>query len=267
MTPSDTARICSMPIDRGRTLDLRDDRCRRPGFVERAPSLEDVRFVLHEAERDEVDTERGSKRQIRSIFGGQRRCRERHARRVDALVLAEEAAVDDNRIHAARVHTDDLQLDPSIVKQETIARFDRARQAVKRGEDEAGTAFSSSCLDAKPIALGERKWRPGCKPPRADLRAAKILQDRDNPLCAAGGLADQDGDARVLLVRAVREVEPKQIDAGRDESLDPLFGRACRAERRDDLRVTRHSGFSLTIAAVVSKSAPVQDSVRCTIAP
>ena len=55
------------------------------------------------------------------------------------------------------------------------------------------------------------------EPAGADLRAAEVLQDRDVPIGARGGLANLVKPRRVIGLRAVREVEAEHVDAGGDQ--------------------------------------------------
>ena len=73
------------------------------GVVDDRPRPRDIVCGLHEAERHEVDAEREAEPQIVDVLVGERRWRQRDARSVDALVLAEQAAVDDNDFEARRL--------------------------------------------------------------------------------------------------------------------------------------------------------------------
>jgi hypothetical protein len=76
----------------------------------------------------------------------------------------------------------------------------------------------------------------------AELRALKIGDQGDRPAELALGLADHAGPLAVLVVRAVREVQPRAVDAGADE-LEQLLGRrARRPDGGDDLRAAQGFG-------------------------
>ena len=202
--------------------------------------------LLHEAERDEVDAERHAERKIGAIPRGQRRCCERHARGVDALVLAERAAVHDHGIDATRVHGDDLQLDPPVIEQKTIPRLHGLRKASECGEDPGRgllLRFPFRC-GADHRSASNSGPPPSSRPVRI-FGPLKILQDGHGPARAAAGRADQSGHACVLFVGPVRKVQPKEVDARRNQAVDHRLGRARRPDSCDDLGVTRHPGFSL----------------------
>ena len=61
------------------------------------PRAAQVVGALHEAEGHEVHTEREAELEIVHVLERDRRRRQRHAGRVDPLVLAEQAAFDDGR--------------------------------------------------------------------------------------------------------------------------------------------------------------------------
>ena len=79
------------------------------------------------------------------------------------------------------------------------------------------------------------------EPADADLRALQVEQHRDRLAAALGLGADDLQHLRVVLVTAVREVEPRDVHAGVDQLADPLRRRRRGAEGTDDLRA-RHDG-------------------------
>ena len=87
-------------------------------------------------------------------------------------------------------------------------------------------------------------WSPGLRSTwssaqRADaqLRAGQVLEDRDRPADAAGGVAHALRGLGVLLGGAVREVQPRDVHARRDHPLERLGIPRGGADRGDDLRV------------------------------
>ena len=82
---------------------------------------------------------------------------------------------------------------------------------------------------------------------------------------AIGGGADARVDRGVRLVRAVREVEPEDVDAGGDQLVEHRVGTAGRTERGDDLGVPH--GVQLTIGTVMGQVVPSdrRTSTGCTV--
>jgi hypothetical protein len=70
----------------------------------------------------------------------------------------------------------------------------------------------------------------------AELRALEVGDERDRAADLRRDLAHEPRALRMLLVRAVREVQPHRVDARADEVVEPVGRRRGRSERRDDLR-------------------------------
>ncbi len=68
-----------------------------------------------------------------------------------------------------------------------------------------------------------------------DLRPAQVLQDADVAAGALGGFAHLMKERRVIGLRAMREVEPDDVDAGGDERVEHVRIAGRRSERGDDL--------------------------------
>src|SRR5262249_22062792 len=99
----------------------------------------------------------------------------------------------------------------------------------------------------------------GSKP---HLGPAQVLE---NPHMCSGltaQLADVSKDRRVLLVGAVREVEPKDIDAGVDQLAQDRGRARRRADRGDDLRAYRRQrvNFLLRHGYSTSQGSPSSSS-------
>ncbi len=77
---------------------------------------------------------------------------------------------------------------------------------------------------------------------RADpqLRSRQILQHRDGATGATGCVAHELDGLGVLLRRAVGEVQPRDVHAGRDHPHERVTIARGRADRGDDLRVAFH---------------------------
>ena len=84
----------------------------------------------------------------------------------------------------------DLQLDPSVVEQESIATRDRGGQAGVGGRDAAGLPDEVAGHDLEGAARLEVERRAAREPAGANLRTTQILQDRHVAPGAAGRLPD-----------------------------------------------------------------------------
>ena len=70
----------------------------------------------------------------------------------------------------------------------------------------------------------------------AELGPLQIGDQRERPADLVLDLAHDLRPRRVILVRAVREVEADRVDARVDERADRVMRRRDRPDRRDDLR-------------------------------
>src|SRR5207253_6229094 len=82
----------------------------------------------------------------------------------------------------------------------------------------------------------------------AELGALDVADDRNVASDLHRCFADCINGPRVLLVRAVREVEAEDVDARREEAEDRLFAAARGAESGDDFCASQDSIFSLSRA-------------------
>ena len=174
----------------------------------------DVCGALHEGQRHHVHAEREAEPQIVGVFRRQRRGRQRHARRIDALVLAQLAAMDDGRADLVPSVDSTRELDPSVVQQQPSPGFTLVRQRRERRGDLPGPPTSS------PVAM--RSVSPGCSgigcPPWSvpvrifgPARSWRIATDAVARARRAGRIRS-NVDA-VGVVSPVREIQPEEIDA------------------------------------------------------
>ena len=210
-----------------------------------ARAAPDVGRRLHEAERHQIDAERQPERQVLAVLERERTRRQRHARGVDALVLAERAAV-----HHARADGRRRRCPPPP------ARCGRRRAAADRRRARRGPARRRWSRRGRrrptksPVAIVERiafpqgQRLPAGQTAGADLRPAQVLHDRDVPADAGRGGPGALVGAAVRLVGAVREVEPHDVDAGGEQRVECGVVVGRRTERGDDLGVS-HEAHSL----------------------
>ena len=97
---------------------------------------------------------------------------------------------------------------------------------------------TSSVVTMNSSPLSSTTGRPVAKRPEPDLRALKVDQDPDPSADGVGRRPDVVVDGQVLLVPAMRQVEPGHVHARLDEALDLLQGAGGRAEGGNDLRAT-----------------------------
>src|SRR5262249_11112446 len=181
---------------------------------------------LYEADGDHVDAERQAEAQVVGVLRRDARDRQRHAGRRDALVLANRAAFDDDRVNVPAVDAADAQLDAAVVEQQPIAWTDAVRETRERRGQPARLAGRVVDRDRERLAGLDDDGLAAFDGADADFRSAEILQDRD---FTAGPLrrgADARERCRVRLLRAVREVETEDVGAGRDQRVEHAVGLA-----------------------------------------
>ena len=183
-------------VERLRPLELGDERHvrrRRPRPSAGAPAAGRRRVCTKLSATMSTPSDE-AELQIVDVLQRDRRRRQRDARRVDALVLAELAAFDDRRLDLAcrRSHSTRSSIS-AVGEQQAIAGPHAARQAGERRRDAPGPPGKS------PVAIAQRR-RPASaesavrlRAAGADLRAAEILKDRD---LAPGALRPPRGRAR-----------------------------------------------------------------------
>ena len=199
--------------------------------------LVDVLGHAHEAQRDgsRGPARRRTARSARSfsVSDGAETCT---PGRFMPLLLLERAAVQHRRsAHAAPSTTSTTQLEQAVVDEDAIARPATSSREVVVGDRDlvAGSAIVLGHEHDRPrrrrvrrgLGSTPMRMRGPCRSPRIATGAPQL-----------GGHAAHGGDgARVRLVRAVREVDARHVEAGLDELADHLRRAAGRPERADDL--------------------------------
>ena len=151
------------PGDRLGPFELGDERQRRArrATTATARAALDVGGRLHEAERHQIDAERQPERQVLGVLEGQRTRRQRHVRRVDALVLAEQPAVERRACGSSRRRC----LRPP-------ARCGRRRAAANRRPDRPRQLAVAGRTRGR-RRRRSRRWRSRERRPRAGPAAAR----------------------------------------------------------------------------------------------
>ena len=169
-------------------------------------------------------------------------------------MLPERTAVHDGCQDLVTGDGRDLQFDAAIVEQEAIASADLVHELCIGRRDTTGAADKVAGGDPKLFALVELDGLPAREPTRADLRSGQILEYCDLSLGRCRGAANLLDRSSVLFAGAVRKVEAKDIDAGRDELAKRHVAIARRADGGDDLGVSHRK--QLTITAPMGQIVP-----------
>ena len=226
-------------LDRLGLLDLRDHLGMRAGILDQPAQVDDVLRRADERERHVVDAEREGQLQVAQVLGSQRRDRERHAREVHPLVRADGAADHDRAAGATAVHLLDPKADEPVVDQHLVpGREHLADDRRRDGQIAVARALLRRDDHLVPGGQGSRRREVA----DTQLRPLEIGDQGERTGRVVGGATDQVGRDSVLLVCAVREVQPGSVDAGGHESGELLWRAAGRPDRRKDLRPPRGAG-------------------------
>ncbi len=245
MTASEAEMIALQLLDGLGLLDLRDhERCRARAVQELAQGV-DVARRAHERERDEVDSDRERELEVGEILLGERGDRDRRAWDVDALVRVDLSADRNLAARPSGLHLLDLQVHEAVVDEDVLPGhqdFGEHRRADGQVARLAGPVAREDDLVA---AREHDRCREVAD---AKLRALQIGDQREWPAGTRLGLADEQSALRVVLVRAVREVEARRVHPGVDELVEHLPGRGGWADRADDLRAAPSERHASTLA-------------------
>ena len=203
----------------------------------------------HERERDVVDVELEREREVVQVLLGQGRDRQRHAGRFTPL-----CEMTCRRRARSRARC------PPRPRRRAGARA--RRRSARRGPGWSTSASTAGATGRSPSRRRPRSAttitslarvtsvRGSREPADAELRALQVGDQRERPAAPASCAARTSARALgVLLVGAVREVEPRRVHAGLDERRRPspastTRGRSCRrsscAAARPRVATARH---------------------------
>ena len=246
MMQSATRTMSSARVDGLRLLDLRDQRDARV-----LADLQDVLGAAHEAQRDEVDADRD--RRLAGARGPPRaptaarppgpgcsgpgaRRRRRRARPGSRTRRSPARAA------MTRRRTD------AVGEVDRLAGLDGVGQARPADGQAARVADAPSSLAAHEGRPGRRRAARPCRPSTGPMRifgpgrSCRIATGRPARPAASRTSVGRLG---VLLVRAVAEVQPRDVHARLDHPDEHLGIARGGADRGDDLRAALHRGVTL----------------------
>ena len=145
----------------------------------------------------------------------------------------------DPRGHARRADVQHHELEESVVEQDAIANADVVREL---GVGDGNLAwFLAALVDEHDVgALHEHDRR--IQVADTDPWSLKIAHYRDRDSDFLRYRANVLDENAMLIVRAVGEVQPGDVEARFHEAFELLAGRRCRAERTDDLGAALMTG-------------------------
>ena len=190
------------------------------GAGQQRPHLAHIRGRADERERDEIDTDLERVLEVAAVLLGERRDRDGDAGKVHALGRADYAGHDHGAAGAPMLDLLHLQMNVPVVDQQVVPRLQYLADDGGQNRDLAVTRRGRE-RDHDLLVAGEPD-RLG-KASHADLRTLQIGDQRERPSELLLRGPDVARSLRVLLVRAVGEVEPRGVHPGPREG-DHLLG-------------------------------------------
>ncbi len=185
--------------------------------------------------RHHIHTLAKRKLQVFLVFFGKRWNLNRDAGKVDALVLAKHAAVHDGALHLVAVDGIHDQLDQAVGEQDACARLKVLSQRSEDGAHALGGPFGHMRRDGDALARLQQDRLVVLQLGGTDLGALQVSQDTERTPDIDRDLAHHADQVGLLLVRAMREVQPDHIQAGMDQLAEDIFRATGWAEGGNDL--------------------------------
>ncbi len=124
-----------------------------------------------------------------------------------------------HRVHFLAAHVLDVEHDLAVVEQQHCAGADVARQLLVVEAGALAVAHLEAGVEHEGLSLLERDLAV-LELADADLRTLQVAKDGHGAAHLGGKLLHQRGALLVVLRRAVREIEPHDVDAGADHPLE-----------------------------------------------
>ena len=187
-------------VDRLRLLDLRDHVRVRVSLLEQCLQVAHIGRRADKRERDKVHARRDRPLEIREVLAREGRDRHRHARKVHALVRADEPTDDHCAGGATTFHVLDAEPDEPVVDQHLVPGLENVPDH-GRGNRQLAVGRGFLCTDADLVAFVEDdRFRELADP---ELRPLQVADQRHWTPDVGCDLSHEPGPCGMLLVRAV----------------------------------------------------------------
>ena len=205
-------------LERFVLLDLGHDGNALPAFVHERAHAFDVGRGADERNADPIDAGLETEREVFEIAIGHRVERERAVGIVDPLHRPQRAAGFDPRMHFVAVDRLDAQRDRAVGQVDQLAGVDVAREPGIGDADAGGRPGHRFGRQRERCTVGEKDRRRAVgERSGADLRSRQVLQHGDVHAELGRDRAHVGDHRRVFFVRAVREVQPRDVHAGQEQ--------------------------------------------------
>ncbi len=226
-------------IDRLRLLDLGDDADVTLPALQPLAKLPNVGRASNERQRQVIEVVLDRPVDARPVTVGDARQPELRVRQVHALARLDDAPGSAAEPDAVRLLAGADEAEQPVLDEDAVAHFDVVDQALVRDADHAVSAQDVVALDDQLVANGDRhaaRVVGFVDVADANLGAAQVTQDGDAAIELVGFLANLGEHLAVSVQLAVAEVEPADINAGRQQGLQVPRLRHGRPHGGDDLR-------------------------------
>ena len=207
-------------------FELGDDPGVRLEGGEAVLDVADIIRCANEGDGDGVDALADGEYEVLLVLVGERGDFDGDAGEVDALVLAERAAVDNLADYVLAFDHVDAQLDEAVGEEDAGTMLQVFCEGLEDGADHGGGAFDLTRGDDKALACDELDGLVVLELAGANLGALEVGEDADGLALFAGDGADHLDEFSLLGVGAVREVEAGDIEASANEGAEEI-GRAA----------------------------------------
>src|SRR5258706_595519 len=140
-------------------------------------------------------------------------------------------------------HLPDAQFDQSVRKKNAVAAMDLARQRLEDGADAGGIAEHARGGDHELLAGAQDHGRAAGKRSGSNLGALQIGEDGDGFVNLQGRRAQHGEAFGVIRVRAVREIEARDVHARVQQPFDGARRAAGRPDGADNFGVAKSHLF------------------------
>src|ERR1035438_4672234 len=168
------------------------------------------------------------------IFFGEGGDADGDAGEVDALVLAEHAAVDDFALDLFAGDLENAELDEAVGEENARAGLEVFGEGGEGGGDDGGGAEDVTGSDGEALAGLELNGDAIFEAAGADLGTLEIAEDADIFVFFAGDLADHFDELEFFGEGAVGEIEAGDIEAGAEQLTEDGFAGGSRPQRGDN---------------------------------
>ena len=165
-----------------------------------------------------------------------------NTRKVDAFVLAQDAAVDHFAFHILAFDSEHQQLDQSIGEQNACPGLKIFGQRGEGGGDDRRGAGNVAGSDGEALAGFKLYGLAVLQAARPNFGSLQVAQDADALALLARYFADHFDEFQLLRMSAMGEVQARDIESGTDQLAKGLFH--CSKPAREWRRSWRGADFS-----------------------